>query len=270
MKTQYRWLMVWILLLLLTGCNTPTPSAPIATASPTPEVSIPTGTVIMTTGEYAPYTGEALPKYGAMTEIVSAAFAEMGLTPTYQFFPWKRAEDEVRAGHAFATFPYKMTEERAQEFRFSEPLYVVRAVLVYNKQYHPQGIPFETLADLKPYKIGGLLGNWYESLFAEAGLQTEYVATMDQNIQKLYLGRVDLVAEEEMTCWTTIRQLYPDEVDTFATLAKPLDQNELRLMVSPIYPEADALLQQFNTALQTIRANGIYGEILERHGLIQQ
>ena len=156
--------------------------------------------------------------------IVVAAFKEVGVTPTIVFYPWERAEDEVRQGNAFAAFPYAVTPDRQKEFDFSNPMYTVQAKFFYSKLYHPNGIPYNTLQDLRNYKIGALLGSWYVTTFADAGLQVEYVSSNDQNVQKLGLGRIDLMVEEENTVWSVIRKLYPNDVDQFATLDKPLDQ----------------------------------------------
>jgi polar amino acid transport system substrate-binding protein len=225
--------------------------------------------VILITGEWAPYVSESAEGQGPIVAMVVAAFKEVGITPKIIFSPWKRAEDEVRQGTAFAAFPYALSPERQKEFEFSEPMYVVQGKFFYYKKYHPDGIPFQKLEDLRGYKIGGLLGGWYEPLFKEQNFQAEYVAKVDQNIEKLVLGRVDLAIEEENSTWYLIRQLYPDQADQFATLDQPLEQpgviNDLRLMVSPSYPNSAELLQQFNTGLAAIRANGIYEQILKKY-----
>jgi polar amino acid transport system substrate-binding protein len=34
---------------------------------------------------------------------------------------------------------------------------------------------YETLEDLRPYKLGGVIGYFYEDLFNKAGLEVDYV-----------------------------------------------------------------------------------------------
>ncbi len=263
--------------ILLAACQNPaappTPTLAVATAtSPSPVPA--SGEVILTSGDWPPYVFETGNDKGPMADIVMAAFKEVGVTPKIVFYPWKRAEDEVRQGKAFAAFPYAITDERKKEFDFSDPMYVVKAKFFYNKKYHPDDISFEELEDLRDYKIGGMLGSWYEPYFKEAGLQAEYVNGMDQNIQKLALGRIDLTVDEENTTWFLIRKLYPDEADQFATLEKPLEQpglvNELSLLVSRSYPNSAELLKQFNTGLAAIRANGTFKQILEKYQIAIQ
>ena len=262
---------------LLAACQNasvpPTPPPVVATAAPTSPAPA-SGEVILTTGDWPPYVLETGSDKGPMADIVIAAFKEVGITPKIVFYPWKRAEDEVRQGKAFAAFPYAITDERKKEFDFSDPMYVVKAKFFYNKKYHSAGMPFEKLEDLRNYKIGGLLGSWYEPYFKNAGLQVEYVNATDQNIQKLALGRIDLTVEEENTTWLLIRKLYPNEVDQFATLEKPLEEpgvvNELSLIVSRSYPNSTELLKQFNTGLAAIRANGTFKQILEKYQIAVQ
>jgi polar amino acid transport system substrate-binding protein len=262
----------------LVGCTTlPTPAPveiveSVSTAAPLPAPA--DNEVILTTGDWPPYVFETGPDKGPMADIVIAAFKEAGVTAKVVFYPWKRAEDEVHQGNAFAAFPYALTPERQKEFDFSDPLYTVKAKFFFNKKYHPDGMPFENLADLKNYKIGGLLGSWYEAAFKEAGLQVEYVSSTDQNVEKLARGRIDLMIEEENSVWTLIRQLYPNEADQFVSLEKPLVQpgvvNDLSLMISRSYPNSAELLTKFNAGLAAIRANGVYDQILEKYKLAIQ
>lgn len=264
--------LIIILGTLLTACQGTITVSPTPLPEPTsvPNTIAPAANeVILTTGDWPPYVFETGPDRGPMADIVTAAFKEVGITTKVVYYPWKRAEDEVRDGKAFAAFPYATTDERKKEFDFSDPMYVVKGRFFYNKKFHPDGIPFEKLEDLRSYKIGGMLGSWYESYFKNAGLQVEYVPDMAQNVEKLALGRIDLMTEEENSCWYLIRQKYPKESDQFATLEKPLEQpglvNDFSLMVSRTYPNSAELIKKFNAGLAAIRANGTYQKILEKY-----
>jgi polar amino acid transport system substrate-binding protein len=261
----------------LAACQAATPVPQTSLSAPTTAPTSPaanSGEVILTTGDWPPYVFEQGSDPGPIAAIITAAFKEAGITPKFVFYPWKRAEDEVRQGNAFAAFPYAVTTERQKEFDFSDPMYTVQSKFFYHKKYHPDGIPFEKLEDLRSYRIGGLLGSWYETTFKEAGLQVEYTASMDQSVDKLALGRIDLAVEEENTVWDIIRKKYPNEVDQFATLPKSLEhpglRDDLSLLVSRSYPNSAELLAKFNTGLAAIRANGTYKQILEKYKLAPQ
>ncbi len=258
---------LFIMIALIAGCATATatPTAP-ATQQPAPTATT-DQTVVLATGDWAPYTSETMENYGAFTEIVSAVFKEMGVPVKYVFYPWKRAEDEVKAGNVFAAFPYIETEERLKEYDFSEPVFISTGKFFYMPQKQKSEITYDKLEDLQSYQVGGVLGYWYEAPFKAAGLQTDYVHSDELNLQKLYAGRVDLAASEELVGWALIKKLYPQEVDQFATVEKPLNEDALRLIVSRKYPAAAGLLQKFNAALKIINTNGTMQQILIKYGL---
>jgi polar amino acid transport system substrate-binding protein len=254
---------LFIAAMLAAGCTAATPTPVIQQ----PAAATADQTVILATGDWAPYTSETMENYGAFTEIVSAVFKEMGVPVKYVFYPWKRAEDEVKAGNVFAAFPYIETEDRLKEYDFSDPVFVSTGKFFYMPKKQKSEIAYDNLEDLQSYHVGGVLGYWYETPFKEAGLQTEYVSSDEMNIQKLYLGRVDLAASEELVGWALIKKLYPQEMDQFATVAKPLNEDPLRLLVSRKYPAAAELVKKFNAALKIINDNGIMQQILTKYGL---
>lgn len=222
--------------------------------------------ITLATGEWPPYTSESLEGYGVFTEIVSAVFKEMGLKPVYKFLPWKRAEKMVETGEVFAAFPYVVTDKRQESYEFSKRVALSTGRFFYCTKRFPQEVPYGSLSDLKPYKVGGVRGYWYESLFNKALLETDFVDSEKQIIKMLYMQRVDLVALDELVGWHLIRQLYSQDVQLFKTLDKPLNQSGLHLLVSRTYQDAPALTKQFDAALELIRQKGIYHNILRRYG----
>lgn len=226
-----------------------------------------TSKIALATGEWEPYTSEKALAYGAFTEIVSAVFKEIGMEPEYTFYPWKRAELTAEQGEVFAIFPYILTEARLKTFDFSDKVMPSSFVLFYMKKRHPQGVNYAKLEDLAPYLISGVHGYWYETPFKEAHLNVEYVAKDEQGISKLYLNHVELAAAGDLVGWSLIKRLYPKEVSQFAVAAKPLQQDDLRLMISRKYPNAAELTKKFNAGLAVIRKKGVIGQILARHGL---
>jgi len=87
--------------------------------------------VLFVTGEWAPYTSEKLPGYGASTELISAVCKAGGIKPEYKFNPWKRTEMMVDRGMAFAAFPYALTENRKKKYYISDPLYYGADYFIY-------------------------------------------------------------------------------------------------------------------------------------------
>ena len=84
--------------------------------------------LVLLSGEWQPYVGEKLVDQGFMTELVRAAFAEMGRKIEIKWLPWVRGEQAVLKGEYFATFPYANSVERNPLFYFSDPLFHTQTV----------------------------------------------------------------------------------------------------------------------------------------------
>lgn len=210
------------------------------------------------TGEWIPFTSETMEHYGHFTQRVTLVFKEMGLEPEYRFYPWRRCFDSVAKGRVWAAFPYSYTKERAEEVWFSDALTCSKSVFFY---YQPGATPkhytFNSLKDLQPYTIGGVTGYFYEASFQEAGLRVDYVSKEINALEKLKLGRIDLMPVNELVGWNLIQTLFPDEAHNFKTLAKPLNVSTLRLIVSKDYPGSKKLMDRFHQALERCIEKGL-------------
>jgi len=211
----------------------------------------------LATGEWPPYTSKKIEGYGFCTEIVSAIVHEMDMKPKYYFYPWKRAENVTREGRVLGAFPYAVTEERKKEFDYSDLIMENKTVFFYNKKHLNQKPVWITLKDLKPFRIGGVIGYSYTSTFTKAGLKVQYVPLDENNVGKLYLNRIDLAVMDLLVGWNLIRELYPNEIDIFGTLDKPLDTGNSHLMISRKYPNAKQLRDRFNQALKRIKERNL-------------
>ena len=225
--------------------------------------------VRLATGEWAPYTSEALPEYGFFSEIVSEVLATMQLEAEYVFYPWRRCYDSVIKGTIWAAFPYSHTEERAAEVLFSDIIaFSTSKFFYYERPGTSADYHYEVLEDLAAHKMGGVIGYFYEETFEKAGLNVDYVAKELQALEKLVRGRIDLLPLNELVGWQLIAQNFPDQIDRFGALAKPFSESELRLIVSKSYPGARELLQRFNSALAEVKAREPYRDILRKYHLI--
>ena len=225
-------------------------------------------TIRLATGEWKPYTSESLENFGFFTEIVSEIFKEMGVEAEYSFYPWKRCFDSTEKGKVWAAFPYAYTEERAKKVLYSDEIaYSTSRFFYYIKDAKAKDFKYETLQDLKQYKVGGILGYFYEEDLKKAGLDVDYVASERSAIEKLVLGRIELWPSNELVGWALIKKYFPKEADNFGTLEKPYSRNALCLIVSKKYPNSKELLRQFNAAFIKIKDKGIYDSILKKYNI---
>ena len=222
-------------------------------------------TLPLSTGEWPPYTSKEHEEYGIVTEIVTAIVHEMGMEPEYTFYPWKRTEKTVRLGKCFGAFPYAITEEREKDFDYSEMIFRNKTIFIYNKKHTKNPPDWQTLNDLKAYRIGGVLGYSYTAIFKKAGLKVDYVALDAQNVKKLHAGRLDLMVVDMGVGFHLINEFFPQETEIFGIIDKPVVVGDSYIMISRKYPENKALRIRFNQALEKIKEKGIYKAIIEKH-----
>ncbi len=221
--------------------------------------------VILATGEWAPYTSEKIKGHGFFTEIVSAVCKEAGLDIEYRFYPWLRCERSLKNGEAFAAFPYKRTDDRKLNFNFSAPLAKSTDKFFYLKNKIISEVKWNKFEDLKVYKIGGTFGYWYQKPFERAGLKIDLGYDDERGIKKLWGGRFDLLATNELVGWSLIKKMFPEDINKFDVVKKDLSSDALRLMMSRTYPDASAITKKINIAIKIIKKNGIYEKIIKKH-----
>lgn len=210
------------------------------------------------TGEWIPFTSASMAHFGEFTKRVTIVLNEMGAEPDYLFYPWGRCFDSVEKGRIWAAFPYSYTLERAKKVWFSDMLACSKTVFFYyDGEGTTRGYHFEHLEDLKSYRIGGVTGYFYEESFKNTGLRVDYVNKEINAMEKLKIGRIDLMPVNERVGWSLIKTHFPDDAHKFNTLANPLSVNPLCLIVSKDYPGSKELLERFNNALQRCIQKGL-------------
>ncbi|SDH22175.1 substrate-binding periplasmic protein [Propionivibrio dicarboxylicus] len=250
--------MVWKRLLALSACFVGMVSAAMSDTI-----------LVVATSEHPPYVSER-PEQSFLTDLFLEIGKQMGVTFDFKYMPWRRCEIAVENHSAWAAVPYVPTPERTQKFVFSAPLYSKQTKFFY---YSVDGkrktIPFATLSDLKAYRIGGVLGYFYETMFRNADLQVDYVSQEEQNFRKLQTGRVDLVPALDFLGWHIIGKIFPPEEQIrFFTLERPLQVGDNYLMTSRDYPDSELWLGRFNNALRNVKESGVYQKIATKHGLV--
>ncbi len=226
--------------------------------------------VTFATGEWAPFTGEALPDQGIATEIVVAVCKAAGISYKFDFYPWARAESTVLAGQSFAAFPYISNEERRAKYDYSNALFFTSTKFAYNSKIKDLSkLKVSSWADVKPYKIAYLAGSWLEKDMRSAGIDVTIVSDMDMALRMLQAGRVDLVCDEPAVLTVTMQKLFPAEVANLKIVDSTLfgAPSSIHLIVSRTYPDSKALLAQFNAGLAAIKANGILDAIAKKYGI---
>jgi polar amino acid transport system substrate-binding protein len=215
-------------------------------------------TISIATGEWKPFTSPGMQNYGKFTKRVTTVLKAMGIEPHYLFYPWGRCYDAVAKGRVWAAFPYSYTKKRAEKVWFSDKLSCSKTVFFYyDRGKSAVKYRYNSLKDIKAYKIGGVIGYFYEDSFKRAGLKVDYVNKEINAIEQLKIGRIDLLPINNLVGWDLIKTHFPEDAHNFKTLPKPLSINPLCLIVSKHYPGSKKLLQRFNRALRKCLVEGL-------------
>lgn len=250
-------------ILFLMSCQVQRPEVrlpePVARDSGQPSGNL---KILLVTGDYIPFTSQALPGNGFFSEIVTQALQDMGVAYELRFFPWARCEDMVKTGEAWAAFPYGFSERIAAAYHMSDAIFPSHHRFFYlkaNKKLGDEVQHFRDIAEFRKYTFGGSNGYWYGSKddLLELGFENvEWADDIDGLVKMLYNKRIDVLIEDELVGWETIKRLYPEEEDRFATLQQEAKAREYFLIVSRTYPRSLELLEKFNVSLRRLKKNG--------------
>jgi len=223
-------------------------------------------------GEWEPYTGEKIAGNGLAAEIVTAACTAVGLKAEYEFFPWKRAENNVLTGTHFATFPYKELQERLADYWFSsEKLFSSNfGVLMHKKNAKTANFKHSKPEDFNNYSVGIVTGTDAIKLpLKKAGVKVEDVPTADQNLKKLEAGRIDFYIDDKAVIFQALKKTYTaEQMADFVFSGQGFgEKNDFKIMISQKYPNSKELMGKVNEGLNKIAETGEYKKILGKYGL---
>ncbi len=224
----------------------------------------PVQAISLVSGDYWPHSGKELPNGGLSSEIIVAAFHEVGIAVNIEFLPWKRGYQKVLNHDFFGTFPYVKDDDREALFLFSDAILTARSGLFTLSDFK---INYRDEHDLKGLKTCVPLGYSVKEIQHLIDNQTLTVVTAIDDeacIAFLKLGRVHVYSMNEITAWASIQKLY-GETKGFKMLNMPLTEYSYYLMVAKDHPDSRAILGQFNEGLKLIKENGRYQKIINKH-----
>lgn len=216
--------------------------------------------ITLANGEWAPYLSKDLKQYGYISHIVTEAFAEEGISVEYVFLPWKRGFEEAKDGKYQGSLIWGYNEERAQDFLYSDTVADLGTSLFHQKG---KTIEWAEAADLKGYRIGGVVGYAYgvEDLEKSGVLKIDRIGKDIGNYKKLAAGRLDIVLEDTEVGHETINKL--GMTDQLTAHPKTLKSREYSVIISKKAPNAKQLIEAFNKGLKKLKSDGRYQQYLE-------
>ena len=219
---------------------------------------------LVTGDDLPPYTGQNLPGYGMLTEIVLRAFHLAGRETELHWAPWKRGYEMTKIGEYDATFPYAHKPEREKEYLYSDLVYGgVRAVYARpGSGIDPERIEtFHGKTYCAPH--GFLIYQKIEELHRKGLIGLQRPFSLNSCVKMMILGRVDFFITDAHGGDEVLKQA--NAGSAVVRLEKPFDRAEFHLIVPKTRPGAQALINEFNAGLKRLKASGEYAAIVRKH-----
>lgn len=212
-------------------------------------------------GDWPPYISEQLPHYGITSRIVQEAFALEGITVELEFYPWSRSLELARSGQVQATLGWAITEERKQDFRFSQqPINTEQTVFFFHRD-RPidwQGIWQQNTP--QQHRVGATLGYEYGERFdtseANQHFHLKHYPDDKDGFLMLLKKQIDFFPVDLVVAHHILRQHYPLQRQQFDYVRKPLHFVELYLLFSKKDPASQQLKLKFDQGMKKLKNKG--------------
>lgn len=209
--------------------------------------------LIITYADYKPYSWrEAGRVQGLEIDILNLILQQqMGYQLKHEVLPWERAQQHVETGLADAFIATRNTR-RDQYAKASNEALTYWDVALYFRHDDLRLTEVNNLQDLKPYRIGSLLGNaWIESNLQ--GMDVQFVSRMELLPRMLMAGRIDIIPDNPLV----IRPLLQQENLTTQVreLPLPMLRKEMVLYVGQRSPLRERMAE-FEALLLKMKQDG--------------
>lgn len=213
-------------------------------------------------GIWPPYIESA--QEGLAMELVEAVCAAAGIEPSFAVYPWRRAEQNAREGADDATFPYASTERKSADFYVSDILFTGKAVITCKDHTVMQTLKnAQRIYDLKKYAFGVIASSEALTDFlSKAGIRFEETESVEKSLDKLMLGRIDAVIDDESIIAYHLAAGGSKYRDLKLTGSALLPNREYRILVGRKVGSI-LLLERLNAGIARIRENGTLQRILD-------
>lgn len=209
-----------------------------------------------------PYADAQLEEQGLALELVTHVFSRTDYSPEIKIETWHRAMEGVRIGvyDALATAWY--SDERAEDFLFSEP-YLSSKIILVKASSDPS--VYRTAADLAGKRLGVRTDYAYGvDLEAIPGLTLVRENHLVQNLLSLQAGKVDLVIGDLRTMNFQLREYFGGSLGKFRVVDADLPTRERHVAAGRNMPGHEEMIAAFNRALAETKKDGSYQAILDK------
>jgi len=203
---------------------------------------------------------------GLGVDVLRALAARAGDTVVFQLYPWPRAQAMVERGQAdILVGPYK-SPERLKRFAFLDQAFYRDRMVFYARREAEPAWRGDLMA-MREHRIAAVRGWHYGAQFdlARPQLDISEVSQLENGMQMLALGRVDLLATNERNTAGLIDSLHLRE--SLALLCPDLTQLDGYLAFPPD-PQFKAVRDRYNALFAEMVRSGELAKLGARNGVL--
>ena len=202
---------------------------------------------------------------GVAVDIVRNVVGRLGYSLEVEMYPWARSLELVRLGQRDCIFTAYRTPEREAFLEYSKQVLIPQPVYLFVRK--ESGLSFDgDLSALLGRRIGVVNRISYGNRFDRyrSRLKLDETETLEQNFQKLVLGRVDAVPSNLYTAVYVLG-------GTSRGLADQIEQLPVPVEVVPSYlaftrrKDFQPLRDRFDAELRKLVQSGEYRRIIESY-----
>lgn len=213
--------------------------------------------------DWEPFSGKNLSDGGFSVDLCKTLLKSAGYDSNVFFVPWTRALKGTESGTYQVNAAVWYAKDRSEYMLFSEP-YAVNKLVFVSRSDTP--FRYQGIASLKGKRIG--VGQDYAyppEILKAPDARFDEAIDDEQNLRKLFSGRIDLTLGDELNLRYQARQLN-QRSDVFYFDSVALDEKPLYITVSKATPNAEKILKDINRELARMKADGRFAALLKSHG----
>jgi polar amino acid transport system substrate-binding protein len=214
----------------------------------------------VTASPWSPYVSRDLPGNGVAVRIATTVLQRAGYTSSFSLQQWPRDLEATRLGEYDVIASIWFTEERARDLVFSDSIFENRIKLMVRTD---SDIKIAEPDALKGYRVGVVEDYAYaQGAYKDLPIEIIKSTTLEENLQRLLQGDIDIAVADEQVALYTLNNKIPGGIRQIRIARDPLSTRQLKIAVSRKRIDSDKIISDFNAALQQMKEDGSYLDIL--------
>ena len=194
-------------------------------------------------------------------DIVTEGLSRNSISMEPQLLEFKEVLSGIEAGNFDGSAALWKTEEREEIMIFSEPYLENRLILVGLKGTE---VNYQSVEELNNQRLGVVANYAYEADLLNAdNVQLVYGKSDQDNLEKLFDHKIDFMLVDELLIQYLLKYQYND-VQTYLNIADQAFQTQkLYFALRKDVPNAQSIIDGFNTSIKEMMLDGTYNRILD-------